>query len=127
MSAAAPPPAGLTSRPSLLSRYRFCFVIEEDGKTWLSDREPYTYRDLADNRRHQVRQGDRLWTLASTYFRLPGVISRPNDLWWVIADFQPEPVFFPWARLEVGRVIHIPSFRTLFEEIFSEKRRALHQ
>ena len=44
-------------------------------------------------------------------------------LWWVIADFQPEPVHDPTRALEVGRVMFIPSERTLVEEVFSSRRR----
>jgi hypothetical protein len=115
------------SSPGLLSRYRYCFLVQEGEITWLSDREPFPYQPFEDNRRHVVRQGDTLWGLAARYFRLPGIIDRPSDLWSLIADFQPEPVFDPTVRLEVGRVVHIPSFRTVFERIFAESRRAAHQ
>lgn len=125
MTAAAT--SSLVARPGLLSRYRFCFIVEEDGVSFLTDREPYGYRDLPDNRRHKVRGGERLWTLAGRYFALPGTIARPTDLWWVIADFQPEPIFDPTVKLEVGRVIHIPSHRTLLEEIFASSRKELHR
>jgi hypothetical protein len=50
--------------------------------------------------------------------------ARPAGLWWVIADFQPDPVHDPTLSLEPGRVLVVPSIRTVQEEIFSETRRA---
>jgi hypothetical protein len=44
-------------------------------------------------------------------------------LWWVIADFQSDPIHDPTRKLKRGRVLIIPSERTLTEEIFSERRR----
>ncbi len=41
----------------------------------------------------------------------------------LIADFQPDPIHDPTLSLEVGRVLVVPSLRTVTEEVFSEKRR----
>lgn len=82
--------------------------------------EPFRFKAFEDNREHVVREGDSLFTLAGQYFeREP----RACGLWWVIADFQPEPIHDPTLALEVGRVLMIPSMRTLTEEVFSERRR----
>jgi hypothetical protein len=111
--------------PGLLSRYRFCSATASEGTVSLSDREPFGYEDYSDNLRHKVVEGDSLWSLASIYFDVPG-IEEPAELWWVIADFQPDPIFDPTIKLEIGRVMHIPSVRTVLEDIFSEDRRSEH-
>jgi len=112
--------------PGRFSRHRFTqAVLQGDGRLVLTDRVPYTFKDFADNRRHTVSQGDTLHALAGVFYRSQS-IQRPSGLWWVIADYQPQPVFDPTRRLAVGRVLHVPSFRTLFEQILSEKRRAEH-
>jgi hypothetical protein len=112
--------------PGRLSRYRFCSAVtDEDGTVFLTDPEPFGYEDLPDNQRHKVVEGDNLWALASRYFDVHG-IDNPAELWWVIAEFQPDPVFDPTIKLEIGRVMHIPSVRTVLEDIFSESRRAEH-
>ena len=107
--------------PRVGSRYGFALgVRDEDGMLALTDREPYRYRAHADNRTHLVVQGDTLWALAGRYF---APLPRPAGLWWVIADFQPDPIHDPTLALEVGRVLVVPSLRTVTEEVFSEKRR----
>jgi len=109
--------------PRRLSRYPFSTAVaDEDGDLVLHGGDPFRYRKFADNVEHVVREGDTLWTLAARYFR---GIDRPAGLWWVIADFQPEPIHDPTLALEPGTVLVVPSVRTVLEEIFSEKRRAV--
>lgn len=107
-----------------LSRYRFTQIIQRvDGTLMLTDREPFRYQDYADNREHIAKQGDTWHSLAYRYFTADGVLKNPTDLWYVIADFQPDPVVDPTLRIEPGRVIYIPSYETLFQRILSEDRR----
>jgi len=104
-----------------LSRYTFTQAIRDaDDRLVLYGEEPYRFRDLADNRRHLVKEGDTLFGLASLFFR---GFPRPAGLWWVIADFQPEPIHDPTRRLAPGRVLVIPSMRTVQDEVLSERRR----
>jgi hypothetical protein len=97
-------------------------VGQEDtaGKLELTEREPFRFRTFDDNRTHVVREGDTLHSLAARYF---SGLARPAGFWWVIADFQPDPIVDPTIALETGRVLVVPSVRTLTEEILSEKRR----
>ena len=67
-----------------------------------------------------MKQGETLFSLAGRYF---AALPRPAGLWWVIADFQPDPIHDPTLSLEVGQVLLVPSVRTVVEEVFSEKRR----
>jgi hypothetical protein len=108
--------------PRLYSRHTFTLgVLDESDRMRLTDRVPYRFRVFADNRHHVVEQGDSLWSLAAKYFR---AMQRPAGLWWVIADFQPEPIVDPTIRLRIGTVVVIPSVRTVVERIFDETRRA---
>lgn len=109
--------------PRRLSRYTFATAVQDaEGNLVLYGEEPYRYTELADNQEHIVKQGDTLFTLAGRYFKS---LPRGCGLWWVIADFQPDPIHDPTVDLSPGRVLVIPSVRTLTEEIFSERRRRL--
>lgn len=90
------------------------------GKYQLTEREPFRFREFADTRLHRVKQGDTLFTLAAHYF---APLPRPAGLWWVIADFQPQPIVDPTLRLRPGALVAIPSVRTVQEDIFNEARR----
>lgn len=106
--------------PRRYSRHTFSIARKDsEEKLVLSDPEPYRYRPFPDNRVHVVKGEDTLFTLAAKYFK---GFDRPNGLWWIIADFQPDPIHDPTLRLTEGTTIVIPSMRTVIEEIFSEKR-----
>lgn len=107
--------------PKSGSRHSFTFgTRDEAGRLFLSEREPYGYRELADTRRHTVVQSDSLWGLAGRYF---APLPRACGFWWVIADFQPDPIVDPTLALEPGRVLFVPSVRVLTDVILSEQRR----
>lgn len=102
------------------SRFEHCRGIrDEDGNLYLTDREPYRFRPLPDTRLHTVTEGETLYTIAGRYFR-----PRPRacGLWWIIADFQPDPILDPTLALEPGRRLFIPSLRVVEEEIFGARR-----
>ena len=109
------------SGPRLFSRYSFCEQLKDpDGRLYLSERVPFRYLRLPDNRSHLVQQGDTLFTLADRYFfPTPGAA----QLWWVIADFQPSPIADPTGQLAPGERLVIPSSETLRSRIFAETRR----
>jgi hypothetical protein len=107
--------------PRINSRYTFTTAVTtDDDSVMLYGEEPYRYRNFNDNREHVVKQGDTLFTLAHIYF---AGITRPAGLWWIIADFQPDPIHDPTQALEIGRLLIVPSVRTVQEEILSERRR----
>lgn len=108
--------------PRVNSRYIFTLGIKDvdaPDQLQLTDREPFLFQDLADNRVHIVGEGDTLFGLAARYFA--GYDSAAN-LWWIIADFQPDPIQDPTIRLVPGQKLVIPSMRTLQERVFSPKR-----
>lgn len=107
--------------PNRVSRHRFSLgILDEDEKLFLTERVPYGYRELTDNRQHTVAEGDTLFNLAGRYFV---GIPRPAGLWWVIADFQPDPILDPTIQLTVGSIVVIPSIRTVQQDILNERRK----
>jgi hypothetical protein len=107
--------------PRVGSRFGLCSGVADDaGRRFLTEREPYRYRTLPDNRRHLVVEGDTLFELAGRYF---APLPRACGFWWVIADFQPDPILDPTLALDVARVLIIPSPRVLTDVILSEARR----
>lgn len=107
--------------PRINSRYTFCSgLVDEDERLFLSAREPFRYRALPDNIVYRVAGGDTLWALADRYYQ---GLTRPAGFWWVIADFQPEPIFDPTIALQPGQTLIIPSLQTVSTLIFSEDRR----
>ncbi len=110
--------------PDINSRYRFCYGVKDDFENlYLTDREPYEYHPHPDNRTHTIVQGDSLFHLAAAYF---APLERACGFWWVIADFQPEPIVDPTIQLEPGRIFHIPSRRVLTDIILNENGRRHH-
>ena len=103
------------------SRHSFCLgVRDEAGRLFLTEGEPYRFREHTDTRVHIVAQGDTLFDLAGRYF---AALPRGCGFWWVIADFQPDPIIDPTLELDSGRRLFIPSLRVLTDVIRSEQRR----
>ena len=103
------------------SRYSFCtIVLDDEGRQELTEREPYGYVALSDNRTHSVVQGDTLFALAGRYF---APLPRACGYWWAIADFQNPPIVDPTLRLDPGVILFIPSLRVLTDVILGENRR----
>lgn len=110
--------------PRANSRYYFCEGLDDDADEtnfFLTEREPFRFRMLADTIKHVVKDGDTLFYLAHRYFH---GFRRPAGLWWVIGDFQPIPILDPTLLLAAGLVLYIPSSRAITEEIFNEARRS---
>jgi hypothetical protein len=107
--------------PRAGSRHSFAFAYYDDSdKLFLAEREPYRFRTHTDTRTHIVVQGDTLYDLAGRYF---APMPRACGFWWVIADFQPDPIIDPTLELTVGRRLYVPSLRVLTDVILSEQRR----
>lgn len=107
--------------PRRFSRFEFTRAVrDEAGRIFLTERTPYRFRPLPDTRLHVVQAGESLFTLAGRYFRPK---PRAAGFWWVIADFQPDPILDPTVPLALGRRLYIISLRVLDEEVLSERRR----
>jgi hypothetical protein len=107
--------------PQAGSRYLFCEAYADArGRRMLSERVPFRFQAFADSRVHVVEEGDSLFTLAGRYF---APLPRACGFWWVIADFQPDPIFDPTLLLVPGTRICVPSVRVLTDVILAEARR----
>ena len=105
--------------PRVGSRYAASLgVLDADGRRFLTEREPFRFREYEDTREHVVVQGDSLFTLAGRYF---APLPRACGFWWAIADFQPDPVFDPTLELELGRRLYVPSVRVLTDVILGAR------
>ena len=72
------------------SRHSFTLgVRDEEGRLFLTEREPYLFHEHTDTRVHVVAQGDTLFELAGRYF---APLPRACGFWWVLADFQINPI-----------------------------------
>ena len=76
--------------------------------------------EVGENGVVRVAQGDTLEGLAGRYF---APLPRACGFWWVLADFQPDPIVDPTLELDVGRRLVVPSLRVLTDVILSEQRR----
>lgn len=111
-----------------LSRYRFCSLVQQNDDTiLLTDREPFRYVDFDDNTVITASRGDSWRSLAGRYYKAENIITVPERLWWVIADFQPQPVIDPTLRIIPGTLVHIMSLTNVFQYVFNEDRRVLHR
>jgi LysM repeat protein len=66
-----------------------------------------------------VSEGDTLHGIAAKFYPSLGVLPRISaaNLWWVIADFQPNPIHDPTIKLVAGQRLIIPSTRTVVNDI----------
>lgn len=107
--------------PQRLSRHILTTgLTDEDNKVFLADRVPFRFVELADNRKHTVKEGDSIFNIAGRYF---APLSRPAGFFWVVADFQPDPIIDPTLKLQNQRTLFVPSIRTMVELILNEDRR----
>lgn len=106
--------------PIETSRYALATEVElSDGTILWTAPESVGPLGLTDDIVHPVGFGDTLFVLAMRYFAR---LLRPEQYYWVIADYQSPPIGDPLAPLTVGRILRIPSVRTLQEVILNEDR-----
>ena len=107
--------------PQVGSRFTFALaLVDDEGRSYVGEREPFRFRELPDTRTHIVVEGDTLFTLAGRYL---APLPRACGFWWAIADFQPDPVFDPTLELERGRALFVPSVRALTEVLLAREGR----
>lgn len=95
-------------------------IFDEEERLYVTSRVPFRFRELSDTSQHIVSRGESLYTLAAKYY---SALPRPAGLWWVIADFQPQPIHDPTLIIPEGTLLFIPSLRTVQEDIFRITRR----
>ena len=110
----------------MYAQSRYCYnraYTDATGRPYLDEREPVRYRAAADNVFHTAQAGDTWWGLAQRYF--PGY-ERASGLWWVLCEYQPQPVVDPTLAIPAGTVVVIPAARLLRLEVFADSQRAGH-
>lgn len=106
------------------SRYRYCIEYQDaDENSYLDEREPFRYQEIEDNRFHRVVDGDTWWGIASLYFQ---GFPRACGLWWLLCEYQPEPVIDPTIALAPGSIVVVPPMRLVRMEVFNSERRRYH-
>lgn len=106
------------------SRYRYNrSYTDATGSPYLDEREPFRYRAQADNIHHISQEGDTWWGLAQRYY---SGFERASGLWWVICEYQPQPIVDPTLTIPAGSTVVIPSARLVRLDVFSDARRAAH-
>jgi hypothetical protein len=112
------------ARPNLTSIWRFSDQVIQlaTGILYVPSRTPVRFIDEGDSSIQVEVRGIRLLALIShDVYR--GVVARPQDLWPIVADFQPEPILNPFLKLDVGRTLFLPSRTLLFGQILNERVR----
>ena len=90
------------------SRYAAAEIfIEADGRTSTGLPPPVYYVDRADTIVYRADVGDSWARIASRHYR--GIHRRPEHLWWVLCNFQPQPVLDPTVPPQPGDLVHVPA------------------
>ena len=91
-----------------------------DGLSFIMDREPITFQPRSDNKRVIARVGDTWWSLAATYL---GSLQNPEQFYWAICDYQPNPITDPMVPPTPGTIVFIPDEDYFISVYFSDSRR----
>lgn len=107
--------------PRTNSRYANTFSTDDgNGRQFLAPREKFTFRELPDNIIHTVKKGDTLQNLAARFYaNLSTKVVSAANLYWVIADFQPQPIHDPTTQLVEGARLVAPSERVVRERVLT--------
>jgi hypothetical protein len=109
--------------PLINSRYFTCRgKFDEDGTIFLAERDPLDKGEILDGTEttHVVTQGEDLWGIASLYWSTGDEgpeDTYPEDWWWILADLND--IMDGTLDLEPGRVIYVPSLRTVREKVLN--------
>lgn len=90
------------------------------GRIFLADREPFVYAERTDNIVHTAVMGDTWFNLAQRYYR--DISLRASGLWWVLCDFQPQPVVDPTLAIPPGSKVYLPSPLVVQSEVLGVVR-----
>lgn len=102
-------------------RYSYCWdSTMSNGTKRKLPRGFFRFMNLSDTLLHTCKEGETLWTLASRYYANNFVF--PALMYWVIGDFQPEPILDPTTAFTAGQVVYVPSIKTINLYILSPTR-----
>lgn len=91
-----------------------------DGLNFLLDREPLYFQPRSDNKRVVVQATDTWWSLAAAHLS-----SLPNaeQFFWVICDYQPNPIMDPTINPMPGTLVIIPDENFIMSTYFADSSR----
>ena len=107
--------------PGIGSRHLQTLTVTRttDGQAYLLDREPIRYVDRADNKRIIAQQSDTWQSLAANYLE---PLPNPDNFYWVICDFQPDPIIDPTIQPTPGTIVYIPAPEYVLGNYWSPSR-----
>lgn len=110
--------------PRRYSRYQrsTAYTIDDPKRgeiIYLEEPTPCGFVVRSDTRMHMVEAGDTWHNLAAKYF--PS-FPRPEQLYFVIMDFQPVPVVDPTIPLATGTLVYVPSETFVTDWVFANQR-----
>lgn len=85
-----------------------------DGRLLLNSRVPVSFREDDGNLAYTVRAGDTPWSLSFRFFRNVPTRFR-SMLFFILLEFQPEPIIDPTRELAPGTTIIIPGETLVLE------------
>lgn len=104
-----------------MNRYSYCWNKTQNTQEIRKlPRGFFRYQKYLDTIEHSCLEGETLFALAGKYYH--EYFTAPALLYWILADFQPEPIIDPTIVFSAGTVIHIPSAKTLNLYLFSPVR-----
>jgi len=94
------------------TRYDDAYIIKDiNGNDIVVPRAFFRYKEIDDNIIHIAKDNESLWEIATQYYS--DVLQNPSLHYWIIADYQPEPILDPTQTMVQGRTIYVPSIRTI--------------
>jgi hypothetical protein len=88
------------------SRYHAADLLQtSEGNLRYALRKNLEYLGGEEDIPHEIIVGDTLHSLAARYYDGMG----GAELWWAIADYQPEPIIDPTVQLTPGDILLIPA------------------
>ena len=91
-------------------RYLFCIeTTDENGNLILSKRIPFRYQKFGDNVVHTCLEGESVNDIAQIFYGKIYGHREARNMFWIICDFQPQPILDCTLTMEAGQKIIVPS------------------
>lgn len=98
----------------MISRYLFCIEYEDENENLaLSRRVPYRYKEFDDNIVHDAIEGEMVHDIAQSYYGEIYNEREARNMFWIICDFQPDPIIDCTLIMKAGQKIIVPSPRAV--------------
>jgi hypothetical protein len=95
-------------------------LASHDGYNLTDDYVPLRLVLRDDTVAHRAGEGDTWASIAQRYYQ--EISERAAGLWWIICDFQPQPVVDPTLAITPGRIVYVPSAAMVRTEVLPFRR-----